>query len=109
MTQNNNKIGLFIPKFEIVKAIQLQQLQQFEDEKTGEKFYGQVGDWKVWDMEGNCFLLTYYQFINRYVPYNDTAFEQYRNKLEILHNRNKYNKYFKEEYYKLKKKQQEQK
>ena len=74
-----------IPK--IVKARQLQEVQQFYDEKTGEKFIGQIGDWKVSDQNGYVYLMGYYEFIDRYYTANQKAFDQFIRKEEIYNSR----------------------
>lgn len=74
-----------IPK--MVKARQLQQVQQFVDEKTGEKFIGQIGDWQVSDQDGYIYLMGYYEFIDRYYPVNQKAFDQFAKKEQIYGSR----------------------
>lgn len=89
--------ALFAPKEELIIAIQLQQPTEFEDPKSGQKFFGQIGDWKVYDEQGNIFLINYFQFAHRYKPYNDEAFELYAKKQEVYSKRGKYFKQLRKE------------
>ena len=83
------KMGLFstIPK--LIKAIQVEQVQEIYDPKSGQKFLAQIGDWKVIDQNGDTFVMNYYQFIQRYTPANLIAFQMFTKKEEIYSLRGK--------------------
>lgn len=83
------KMGLFstIPK--LIKAVQVSKVQEICDLKTGERFLAQIGDWKVQDENGNVFVLNYYEFLQRYMPANEIAFEMFTKKDEIYSLRGK--------------------
>lgn len=82
-----NKMGLFstIPK--LIKAIQVEQVQEIYDPKSGQKFLAQIGDWKVIDERGNVFVINYFQFVERYYPADSTSFQMFAKKDQIYASR----------------------
>ena len=83
------KMGLFstIPK--LIKAIQVEQVQEIYDPKSGQKFLAQIGDWKVIDERGNVFVINYFQFVERYYAADLIAFQMFTKKDEIYSLRGK--------------------
>lgn len=86
---NFDNRGTFKPILRKIKARQLKQVQQFCDIKTGEKFIGQVGDFKIWDDNGNSYMMHYFQFIQRYMPDDSKAFDIFYQKQKVYQQKGK--------------------
>lgn len=78
-----NKMGLFSTTPKLIKAIQVDKVQEVYDTKTGQKFLAQIGDWKVIDQNGNLFVVNYFEFIQRYSPADNLAFQMFIRKDKI--------------------------
>lgn len=77
-------MGIYKTRPKLIKARQLEKVEQVYDIKTGERFIGQIGDWVVYDEDGYLSIVNYYQFISRYSPNNEDALEQYGKKEKIF-------------------------
>lgn len=75
--------GLFVPSPKIVKAKQLEQSTQFIDDKTGQIYCGQIGDWVVQDCNGYIYVVNYFQFLQRYMPYDGSGFDMFSRKEQV--------------------------
>ncbi len=82
-------MGLFSTTPKLIKAIQVEEVQEVYDSKTGQKFLAQIGDWKVIDQNGNLFVVNYFEFIQRYSPADSLAFQMFVAKDEIYASRGK--------------------
>lgn len=82
-------MGLFSTTPKLIKAVQVQQPQEVYDSKTGETFLAQIGDWKVIDENGNTFVVNYFEFIQRYTPVDNKAFQMFTKKEDIYSLRGK--------------------
>ncbi len=83
------KMGLFLTTPKLIKAIQVQQPEEIYDSKTGQKFLAQIGDWKVIDENGYTYVINYFEFIQRFTPADDYAFQMFIKKDQVYNSRGK--------------------
>lgn len=82
MNKKYQQSGLFITREKYVKAIQLQQYEQYVD-FNGEEFAGIPGDWKIWDQDGYVYYMNKHQFEYRFRPFTEQSFNMYHNRKKI--------------------------
>ncbi len=66
---------VYVTKPKKIFAVQIDKTEEFIDDKTGEKFIGIPGDYRIIDSKGRMFYMNKYEFGSRFIADNSYSLE----------------------------------